>query len=191
MRAIIVAFDGLLCDTLGLRADAIVHAAQHDGVSFSHDHVMQRVGGRSLYECVVAAMGDSDPTACELITLRAQHQLSQRMSQGVSITANAHTWIEQQRRAGVRIVLRADALRRDVERVLRYTELEYSFTFVRCVDDLPRVAGKGSLECSYLAITARLTSLGISAERFALECDEFALDIARHSVDAVSLVTAL
>jgi hypothetical protein len=65
-------------------------------------------------------------------------------------------------------------------------------TFIRCSDDLPRVASLDSLARSWHAIAARLAALGVpSAACAALEPDSRCGAIAQAFVRDVAIVTNL
>ncbi len=194
MTVRVVAFDGLLAETLDLRADAIMAAAAAERLLLVREEVLAALPGRSLFECVELLCQHSTPprgdaTLCELLALRAQRHVTDRMAQGVTLSASMCTWIDAQRATGARLVLRADSLRRDVERVLQLTDLEFAFAFTRCADDQPRTAGASTLRSAYIAITQRLDRSAAPMERSALEVSTYAATIAAPFVATVSVVT--
>ena len=89
----IVAFDGIVADTMLVRANALAVAAVEFGARDSVKAVVttlaEKLPGRSLEEAARALVGrraaDDDPTVIELITLHAQRAISQRMRQGIDI----------------------------------------------------------------------------------------------------------
>ena len=184
MPALILAFDGVVADTLGLRADGIAEALRDDQIDFDRAEILATLPGRSLYEAVDLLTAPTDTVLIELATLRAQQWVSTRMAQGVVITEFARTMLSAVA-TGTRIVLRADSLRRDVEPVLRFAALDDAFTFVRCVDDSPKLPVATSLESSYAEITRRLDVLRVSAERTAIEADHRVAVVARPYVGSV------
>lgn len=180
--AVILAFDGLLVDTLGLRADAVETMLRTEGIVVTRSDVLRALPGRSLFETVESLAGPADQTRADLVTIQAQLRVSTRMAQGVDIVPAAAAWLQSLRSVGARVVLRADSVRRDVERVLQLSELEHAFAVVRCADDLPRLTGASSLDGSYAAITARLDRLLVSAERTACEVDPYGVATASRHV---------
>lgn len=190
MQTLIVAFDGLVAETLQLRAAALDRALTREGVDVSLPAALLAVPGRTLHEAIAVLVGDNDQTLVDMVALRAQQDVSTRMGQGVSLAMNARAFIDAQRPIGARLVLRADSLRRDVERVLQLTDLEWAFTFVRCSDDLPRARGVSSVEGAYVAINQRLDALG-GGDRRAVEYTAHAADIARRVMGHASVTQRL
>ena len=181
MKVVVLAFDGLIADTLGARGEALQHALKAEGLNVEAERVRSVLPGRTLHEAAAAIVGDADQTLLDLVALRAQQDVSLRLARGVSLAMNSRAFVDAQRTAGTGLVLRSDSLRRDVERILQLTDLELAFTFVRCPDDLPRARGVSTLEGSYLAISKRLDSLGV-LDRRAIECTLGAADVARRLV---------
>ncbi len=193
MDVIILAFDGILADTVTLRARALAMAAVEFGVrtesakrneSFIQKLVRQ-LPGRSLVHCARAIVGDAaddDPTLVELVALHAQRAISQRMRQGVDLAPLAHAWLEQHVLRGVRVVLRTDSIRADVDQPLRMFDLYSLFGFVQCADDpvaaTVRSTVRGSLKRSYASITNRLDGHNGTHERIAFEFGDYATSIA-------------
>lgn len=169
MSAIVLAFDGVIANTLTLRADALCTSARANGYVLNEAQVADALPSRTFYECCVQLVPTADETTRDLIALRAQQHYADRVAQGVDLTPTAQHTIRAAQHTGARMVLRADTHRRDVESVLRQWELDLAFTLVRCADDLPRVAGATSVVSSYHAITTRLDALRVSGERRAWE----------------------
>jgi beta-phosphoglucomutase-like phosphatase (HAD superfamily) len=181
---IIVAFDGIIADTLPLRAMALAEAIAHEwaplGIEAPTSDLRPLLAGRTFLECVTVAVHQlpalqhaqlrNDMTGQELVAMRAQREWANAASHGVplrdGVIHDVHTLVAR----GVRLVVRSDSQRREVEPLLRLAGLEDSMLFLRCADDLPRVAGDSSLQASYAAIDARLDRLRIpSAQRIAVE----------------------
>ena len=179
MGDIVVAFDGLIAETLELRSEALAEACLAEHVPQRDAEIRHALPGRTLREAVWQLLGDEDATRDDLIAIRAQHDVSRRLAHGVLLAPHALTFLRAHQAAGDRLVLRADSVRRDVSAVLGITQLESVFTLVRCTDDAPRVAGRASIEGSYAAIRTRLGSLGPSRDRVALEYGAYAADVAR------------
>ena len=190
MKALVLAFDGLVAETIELRAEALQQALAAEGIETEQRSVLHALPGRTLHEAISALVGDGDQTLIDLAALRAQQEVSTRMAQGVSLAENARVVMEAQRAAGTRLVLRADSLRRDVERVLQLTDLEFAFAIVRCADDLPRMRGVSTLEGSYAVIGQRLEALRVT-ERAAMECSAYAAGVASRTVGRAEHVSRL
>jgi beta-phosphoglucomutase-like phosphatase (HAD superfamily) len=193
MNVIILGFDGVLADTLELRARALamasvefgVHPVSEKSVGRLVTRLVRQLPGRSLTRLARAIVGNTaaaDPTLVELVALHAQRAISQRMRQGVDISPLARMWLEQQALRGVRVVLRSDSIRADVDRTLRMFELEALFGFVHCADDpiaaTVRGAFAGTLKRSYASITDRLDGREKTSDRVAYESGDYATSIA-------------
>lgn len=207
--ALVLAFDGVVADTLAIRRDALMASANAEQWMLSPLRAATLLPGRTLQECLlllVTEISDGlanemasapandmvkhvpqvvvydlnvDYTLVDLVALRAERMVAERMRQGVIMREGAQAMILARQAAGTRLVLRSDGSRRDVEPALAQLGLELAFTFVRCADDLPRVAGASSLESSYVAIAHRLDQLRVSTERSAQEASAYAADVAR------------
>lgn len=200
VACVVVAFDGIIAETLELRAQSIATAAQS---LVSAAQILPVVAGRTLPECVqqlcadkvFSNLPDLDETALDIMGLHAQRLFSARVAQGIDLATNAREIIAWAQSRSVRLVLRADSHRRDVEGILRQWDLESVFTIVRCADDLPKAMNSppesvlvnssmyrptnSSVISSYTAITARLDALGVPNHRTALELSLVAQDTAR------------
>jgi beta-phosphoglucomutase-like phosphatase (HAD superfamily) len=177
--AVVVAFDGLVADTLELRAESLRQALHDESVAIESERLRSVLPGRTFPEATAALVGDEDQTLIDVVALRAQQGFSRRLAHGASLALDAGAFVDQLRAAGTSLVLRTDSLRRDVERVLQLTDLDLAFLFVRCPDDIPRARGVSTLESSYAAISARLDALGVG-DRRAIEYTACAADVARH-----------
>lgn len=161
MRAVIVAFDGVLADTLPLRAHALVDAANAEGLRLTAEHALVALPGRTLLEAALALFphhAAHDPTLPELVALRAQRSVRQLVQHGVPMRPDVLRLMQQAAVRGVRLVLRADSERRDVEPLLDMAGVEHVLSFVRCSDDQPR-STDSSLARSWRAIDARLRAM--------------------------------
>lgn len=172
MRVVIVAFDGVLADTLPLRAHALVEAANAEGQLCTTDQALAALHGRTLLEAALALFphhAAHDPTLPELVALRAQRGFRQLVQHGVAMRADVLLLMQQAAARGVRMVLRAESERRDVDPLLAMAGMEHTFGFVRCSDDLPR-GPDSSLTRSWHAINARLRAIRLEPpERIAWE----------------------
>ncbi|WP_337169267.1 glycine cleavage T C-terminal barrel domain-containing protein [Gemmatimonas aurantiaca] len=142
MPALIVAFDGVLADTLGARAEAILTVCSEESVSLSAERLRSRLRatlpGRTIAEAVELLLeADGDPTRSELVSLRAQRHYTTRLAQGVPFDATVLRTLMTRAGAGDRIVVRADSTRREVEPQLTLAGIEHHITLLRCADDRP------------------------------------------------------
>ncbi|MEO7362473.1 MAG: hypothetical protein ABI120_19240 [Gemmatimonadaceae bacterium] len=182
---LVVAFDGLLFDTLPLRSAAIAAALSAEGYGITDDMVRDVVASRSIAEavraCALISIGASqhnpstgaglDETALDLATLRAERAAGEVTSRGAVLNVSMRHRL--QRAATVtRIVVRADSLRRDVEPLLAMAELDSIVSFVRCADDGDRATAHGigsMVEKSYADITRRMAgNMNLLGERSAI-----------------------
>ncbi|MGV3710970.1 MAG: hypothetical protein ACO1Q7_19255 [Gemmatimonas sp.] len=188
---LVIAFDGLLFDTIGLRADAVRDALIAERVDIAATDVAALMPSRTIAEAVraAAAVDFADETALDLATLRAERTVTEQSARGAIL--NVHLRDRLRRAAGVtRIVIRADSRRIEVDRLLGIADLEGVVSFVRCSDDMgtaPVGAGfatGSSVERSYLHIGKRMYAnsslLGGSAGiGVAIEVSEAARVVAR------------
>lgn len=178
MSAVVIAFDGVLAESLDLRAGAIVEALVEVGATADFATVRQALPGRSLAEVVALVMRTPDTTLADIATMRAQRSLTAQFAHGVGFRADAAEWLDAQRASGARLVLRADSARRDVERALQFADFASMFTFVRCADDLPRDAALSSLANAYAHIVQRLARLPSTQPCRAIEVSDYATQVA-------------
>ncbi len=169
-RVTILAFDGIVADTLPQRATVLAHAMAIEwaplGVHVHVDDLLPLLPGRTFGECVTEAVRQlpalqqvrvrHDATAHDLIAMRAQRDWGAAVAHGVPLRDGVLHRLHAEVARGVRLVLRSDSQRREVEPVLRLAGLEDSVLFLRCADDLPRTAGLTTLQGSYEAIDVRL-----------------------------------
>jgi beta-phosphoglucomutase-like phosphatase (HAD superfamily) len=158
MPALIVAFDGVLADTLPLRAQTLADAAGAEFHPRAVDAALAVLPGLTFAEAAMAlfpAEASSDPTLPELVALRAQRAYRHLAQHGVPFRAEVIRALQEASERGVRVVVRADSERADVEPLLAMAGLEHQTAFVRCSDDLPR-GPEPSLVRSWRAIDTRL-----------------------------------
>jgi beta-phosphoglucomutase-like phosphatase (HAD superfamily) len=191
MPALILAFDGVLADSLPLRRHALREGCDGEGVAVSDHALTELLPGRSLGEAAEYVVQDhADPTVAALIALRAQRTYSALMAHGVPLFPEAVRALRAHAAWGGRVVIRADSERRQVEPLLALAGLEPMISLLRCCDDGPRGAAP-SLQRSWEAIDARLTRLGIAASaRTAGEATTATAAVARPFVGTVMIGTA-
>ena len=182
---LVVAFDGLLFDTLPLRSAAIADALYVEGIAVPIETVREVVASRTIAEtvraCAMFAAGAAhytkwagtflDETAIELATLRAERAVADVTSRGATLNMAVRTRL-QRAAAVTRIVVRADSIRRDVEPLLVMAELDSIISFVRCADDgIPRAprTSVSVVEQGYTDIARRMASnMNLLGERSAI-----------------------
>ena len=133
----VIAFDGIMFDTLDFRATAVVDALAAEGIGVNNHEVLSVLPTRSLAEAVRAVVHAQtvDETTLDLVALRAERTISEIGSRGAQF--NAAICDRLRRAAAVtRIVVRADSPRRTVEQLLALADLESLVSFVCCSDDL-------------------------------------------------------
>lgn len=197
---LVVAFDGVLFDTLPQRSAAIVDAFSAEGFAVGNELVHPVVAARTTAEAVracarilVAQSRDIalDETTIDLVTLRAERTVSELTSRGAVLNVAMR---ERLRRAAIvtRIVVRADSRRRDVEPLLAMSELDSIISFVRCGDDGDRptshafgsMVNTSMVDKSYADIARRMAgNMNLLGERsaigIALEVSEWGRAAAR------------
>lgn len=175
MKALIIAFDGVLARSIEARADAIMAAVQAGtrngpGLQTDRDALLEILPGLSIDEAVeLSVPSPEDPVLTQLVAMRAQRIFSQRLAQGIDFDADILALIDARSADGWRIVLRSDSLRREVEPQLSLAGVDHLVAFCRCSDDqAPHISSSttphSSLEKSWLAIDARLTSMHIAPD---------------------------
>ena len=186
-RVTVVAFDGIIADTLPSRAKALadaladalaqecalpgITADAHEVSALLIPLLLPVLPGRTFDETIAVAVDTipalqherirHDLTMHDLIALRAQRTWSATAAHGVPLCDGMHSRWHTAVARGNRLVVRSDSQRRDVEPLLRLAGLDDSMLLLRCADDQPRRAGVSSLQASYDAIDARLERLRI------------------------------
>lgn len=188
MRATVVAFDGLLADTLGLRAHALREACAAEGLDGTDVDIDTAIVGQTFAEAAEQiAQGHVDPTISELVALRAQRAYGALVAHGVPFRTEFVSAVRALAANGSRIVVRADSERRHVEPLLSLAGLEHVVGLLRCSDDLPSSA-EPSLVRSWMAIDTRLARLGIpETQRTAAETSDACASVAARYVVRVAV----
>ncbi len=200
VAAIVVAFDGLVAETQSARTHAVIEALNAEVASASERTVAPLVLGRSLDEVVEAVLrADADArgyamdhTVRDLTVLRSRRAYSAIVSHGLPLVAGAAAWISARVTKGVRVVLRADSARGDVEQLLLLSGLSDIVAFTRCSDDLPRTRSDATVRSAWQAIAARLTSMRLNlASCQAMESSTIGSEAASQHVANVHLLSSL
>ena len=191
MNVLVVAFDGLIADTIGLRADAIIESLHTHDLSADAAEVRAMLPGRTVSEVLRELAPTSDETTLDLLALHAGRGCSSRCAQGVVVAHDLSTFLQRAQMAGTSVIVRSDSPRNDVERILALSGHLLAFRMVRCADDPPSVRGASSVARSYTAILRRLDAPGGGADRAALEVSVHATAVASRFLGRASVVTAL
>lgn len=188
MPVLIVAFDGILVDSLPLRAQALAEACAAEQAPRPLDAIAASVPGRTMFEAALqlcSAAGERDPTLPELVALRAQRAYRQLVQHGIPLHPEVLGELRAAAARGTRLVLRADSERRDVDPLLAMVGLDPLFALVRCSDDAPR-GQEPSLARSWRAIDDRLRNMRQDVTmRTAWETDRDTARVAQPFVSAV------
>jgi beta-phosphoglucomutase-like phosphatase (HAD superfamily) len=173
---LVIAFDGVLFDSLGARAMVLSDALVAEGLVVEEESVRDAIAGRTLSEAVRfiahrarenAASRTLDDTSLDIATIRAGQAYAALANRGFSLNTGVRDTI--QRAATItRVVLRADSRRREADSLLAFAGLETAVSMTRCSDDpAPRSAGSdshpdflNSLRHSYEAIAGRMRQNG-------------------------------
>ncbi len=200
LRAVVLAFDGLVADTLGARAQAIADALTSEGTPTTAEVIAQHVAGHSLEETIEHVLQQRashrglsfDYTTRDLAVLRARRSFSAIISLGLPLQPNAISWIADRAASGVKVILRADSARADVERLLQLSELGNTFAFSRCSDDLPRIRGLTTTQTGWNVILQRLGVMQLTSGNCrAIEVSQSAAKIAQTLISDVVLASIL
>jgi beta-phosphoglucomutase-like phosphatase (HAD superfamily) len=161
-HAVILAFDGVLFDTLPARTAALHEALAAEGMPIADEQVRDALPGRAMAE----ALQQLDPTPQDftrhdLVLLRAQRLYAGIIAHGVPLVPEGLAALRDAVAAGHRVVLRSDSERRHVEPLLALSGLDTQVSLLRCADDPPRGAGS-SFDRSWQHIDERLNRLGVA-----------------------------
>lgn len=159
----VIAFDGVLFDTLDARALALHDALVAEGVSVAVQTARDAIGGRTFHEAIqfvtrLAATNDPvatpaeiapdvalhvtattvasaiDATSIDIASLRAGQAFASLATRGFALNVHARELLLRAA-AVTRIVVRADSRRREVEALLALSGLENVVSMSRCCDD--------------------------------------------------------
>ncbi|MDQ6612264.1 MAG: hypothetical protein M3Y64_07510 [Gemmatimonadota bacterium] len=194
---LVIAFDGILFDTLAARSRAVCDALADNIRSLDIERVRAIVAGQTISEtvrllaaessCAGTSYTEFEETAVDIACLRAERAYASAVAHGVLFNPQARSLLLRAA-AVTRIVVRADSGRREVEMMLQLAELSSVPAFVRCSDDNSSAReiayNASSISRSYESIAARLAHqrglLGeCSAIGIALEASAASQSVAR------------
>jgi beta-phosphoglucomutase-like phosphatase (HAD superfamily) len=195
-RAIVVAFDGLIADTLDQRTNAVVEGIAAVGFPIAPSDVRSLIAGHTIQETVrisCAMAGHTvDETLLDIAALRATRMLSTTMRQPVLLVPPATEWM-QRARMHARLVVRADSERAHVEPVLSAGGLADIISILVCADDLPSTGTDIPMFVrAWKRIAERCQAIGVSdANVHGLECayDVLNAPVAAGRIRVVTSVT--
>jgi beta-phosphoglucomutase-like phosphatase (HAD superfamily) len=184
----------VLADTLPLRAQALHEALSAEGLSgeATTEQCLRLLPGRTFDEAaalLLGVRGEQDPTLVHLVALRAQRGYRALVKQGVPFHADVIAQVRDGAARGIRIVVRADSERCDVEAILALSGFDTTLGFMRCSDDQPRTVG-GSAEQSWRVIAQRLRQLGVGAEDAPVLADVTAVEASMETADVAQAFVA-
>ena len=168
IRALIVAFDDVLMPTHALRAAALRDACAAEGVTLEWSWIIDATRDQQLRAIVTTGLPGTadDPTRNTLIGLRADVLFRQAAVASAALNPDVIAHMEAMASRGGRVIVRADAPREVVSRILGDTPLMDLLAFLVCTDD----AGVPHVSAAWQRIDDRLLRVGIAASaRAALE----------------------
>jgi beta-phosphoglucomutase-like phosphatase (HAD superfamily) len=205
LNVLVLAFDGVLFDTLEARSACVSDSLAAEGLTVDNAMLQQAIAGRSLAEAVrflaqrsarSATARALDETTVDVATMRADQAYADLAARGFAVNVSARAMLERASSIS-RIVLRADSRRREVDALLSLAGLDLAFAMTRCSDDpaprpvtnavamlghMERGAFNGSIERSYAGIRLRLAAnsrlMGERVIGIALEASSLARETA-------------
>jgi HAD superfamily hydrolase (TIGR01509 family) len=139
LDALIVELEGVVVETRQARLDALARALADDGVAQLPDQAAEELLGLGPREAAARAVRmlgvTRDPTAVELIGLRADRYFTERASQGLTLREGARVLVTIAH-ARSRLALVTRAGRATVDLVLGLSGLHDAFEVIVCADDV-------------------------------------------------------
>lgn len=137
--AVLLEFENVIASTREARRDALRDALAADGVALDDARYAEEWAGlpaRSAGAAAAHAAGATlDPTALDLLALRADRAFAERLGKGVVLAPGAREFVDHAHgRARLAVVTRAS--RREVEFVLGLSGLAPAFECVVTADDV-------------------------------------------------------
>ena len=183
---LVIAFDGVLFDSLTARANAVIEATSAfiDVAGSGAATVLETLPGLSIAECVRTLMTNHanetrepiDETAVDIASLSAERIFAANVRHGFTINVRARDMLVRGA-AVTRVVLRADSRRSEVDHLLLLAGLDLTVSMIRCSDDGgsrgqlmggitsggstsrdSTSGGRASIDRSYTRITQKLAS---------------------------------
>ena len=150
--------EGVIAETLPLRADALHAALAAEGINVPRDSAQELSRGRSVRRAIAAAAFEArtalDPVTIDIIASRAERLLADRSAAGGVTLAPGATAFVRLAQGAARCALVTRASRVEAERLLRMASLEDVFESVITLDD---VVEEKPAPAAYRAALARLS----------------------------------
>jgi beta-phosphoglucomutase-like phosphatase (HAD superfamily) len=183
VRTLIVAVDGVLADTLPMRAAALRAAARELGVAIAQPIHEQWIAGRDWADAARALVRPAEPldeTMIDLLALAAERALHARLGQGAPLLFPALlSRCAEAASQGWRVILRTDSSRRAAGAVLDHLMHETTAWRAVTADEVRSAsAGVPLLLRQYAHIAPlvraapRCSAIEVSPEAFAVARDE-------------------
>ena len=155
--ALLLELEGVLVETLPLRAAALAEALAGDGIEVTTDEAMELSRGRAVRRAVAMAAHDArvafDLVAIDLTASRAEQYFAARASAGGVTLAPGAVDFMIQAQANARCAVATRASRPEAELLLRLAGLE---DFFECIVTLEDVVEEKPAPATYRAVLARL-----------------------------------
>ena len=207
-EAVLCEFEGILVDTGPVRRAALLRSLRDDGIRLTEEQYADACAGFPVHEAAQAALALSgathDPTALDLIALRAERYFAEAVGKGVSLAPGAPEFVaDAGGRTRLGIVTRAS--RREVEFVLGLAGWEAAFEVIVTRDDvhtpkpsaetyevaLDRLARRRSVRPTHLLAMEDGPAGILAAHRVKIACVAVGEVPAHHAVDAEAYVPSL
>ena len=207
--ALLLEWEGTLCDTAPIRTRALAAVLAEDGVAVDPASLATRAAGVPTATAVRAVLAGAaiaaDETAIELLTLRVDRRIGAALREGLALVPGARNAVERlAARTRLGIVTRSN--RAEAEQVVAAAELEHAITCIVGTDDaypgkpspapyaaaLRRLAGVGSPGGTGITVALEDAPAGIRAARAAgVRCIAVGPLPAHEALEADALVAAL
>lgn len=139
IEAFLVELEGVIVETRAARFDALVRALADDGVVSLPESAAEELLGYAPREAAERALRlldvERDPTAVDLIGLRADRYFTERVSRGVTLREGARVLVTVAH-ARSRLALVTRASRAVVDLTLGLSGLHDAFEIIVCADDV-------------------------------------------------------
>lgn len=166
MNALVLELEGVLVDTLSLRAEALRRALAGDGIELAQEEAIELSRGRAVRRAVAAAAHRArvayDLVAIDLVASEAERHFGQRAASGGIVLAPGAVEFVGRAQAGVRCALATRATRAEADAMLRLAGLEDAFECIVTHDD---VVEEKPAPAAYRAVLARLSRRGAVTPR--------------------------
>lgn len=157
MTTLLFELEGVLVETLPLRAAALSAALAEDGIQLDPEEALEHSRGRAVRRAVAAAAHEArisyDIVAVDLAASRAERIFAGHAAAGGVMLAAGAVELVQRAQASARCALVARATRAEVDLLLRLAGLEDAFESIVSLDD---VVEEKPAPAAYRAMLAKL-----------------------------------